>query len=393
MNTGSRGPNEHLIGRPGSRYTLGTPALVLDLERLDDNVRSMAVHAKANGYSLRPPAKIHKCVEIARRQIEAGAVGVCCATLREAETMVGAGIPGVMLFSPIVTEPKLKRLAELHARTNDLLVVTDDFDNVRQLAAIARGSDHPLRVLIDFEVGSRRTGIADESKAVALARLISETEGLEYFGVQGYVGKHQAVKDYDERRAASQRYLAPLARLVACLKESGLAPRLVSGGGTGTHEIDPALGVLNEIQAGSYVFMDGHYRDAILRRDNDHPFQPSLYVQASVISAAQRGFVITDAGAKEIDGIFGSSAPDIQDGAPTDASYSIVGDDLGRIEFADPGQSLAVGDVVTVFPPHCYLTVVLHRNYHCVRGDELVDIWPIDAPRKLVRLATVRTLR
>ena len=129
----------------------------------------MAAHAKANGYSLRPPAKIHKSIEIARRQVAAGALGQCCATLAEAEVMVAGGIPGVTLFTTVVTEPKLERLAALNARADDLTVVTDDFGNVAQLGAAARQSGRRLQVMVDFEAGSRRTGVADESEAVALA--------------------------------------------------------------------------------------------------------------------------------------------------------------------------------------------------------------------------------
>lgn len=379
MKTGSGGPNEFLIGVAGSRNILGTPALILDLDRLDANIASMAAHARANGYSLRPPAKIHKSIEIARRQVAAGALGLCCATLAEAEVMVAGGIPGVMLFSPVVTEPKLERLAALNARTDDLIVVADDFDNVDQLGVAARRSGRPLQVMVDFEVGGGRTGIADESQAVALAQRMLETEGLEYAGVQGYVGKHQAIADYDRRRTASHAYLAPLVRLVKRLAAEGLKPRIVSGGGTGTHDIDPELGVLTEIQTGTYVFMDVHSENVVMRRDEPHPFQTSLYVRTTVISAAQPGFVITDAGAKELDGFHGVLAPEVYDGAPPGARYTIVGDDMGRIDLAQPGDHLAVGDVVNVLPPHCYQTLVLHPAYHCVRGDDLVDIWPIDA--------------
>jgi 3-hydroxy-D-aspartate aldolase len=376
VSRGSRGPNEHLIGVPGSRNLLGTPALVLDLDRLDANIASMAAHARANGYALRPPAKIHKSVEIARRQVAAGALGQCCATLAEAEVMVAAGIPGVMLFSTVVTEPKLERLAALNARTDDLIVATDGFDNVDQLGAAARRSGRRLQVLADFEVGSHRTGLADESQVVALARRIQETKGLEYLGLHAYCGNHQAVVDYDERRTAAWAFLAPLVRLVERLTAEGLKPRVVSGGGTGTHDIDPDIGVLTEMQTGTYVFMDVYYKDVVLRRDEPHPFQHSLYVRSTVISAAQRGYVITDAGGKELGGVH---PPEIQDGAPPGATYTLCGDDMGRIVFANPDEHLAVGDVVNVLPPYCFQTVVLNPAYHCIRGDDLVDIWPIDA--------------
>jgi D-serine deaminase-like pyridoxal phosphate-dependent protein len=350
--------------------------LILDLDRLDANIGSMAAHAKANRYSLRPPAKIHKSIEIARRQVAAGALGQCCATLAEAEVMVAGGIPGVTLFSTVVTQPKLDRLAALNARADDLTVVTDDFGNVAQLGAAARQSGRRLQVMVDFEVGSRRTGVGDESEAVALAQSIVDTEGLEYVGVQAYVGRHQAIANYDERRTASHAYLAPLVSLVERLTAQGLKPDRVAGGGTGTHDIDPELRILTELQAGTYIFMDVYYRNVELRRDDPHPFQPSLYVRTTVISAAKPGFVITDAGGKELGGVH---PPEILDGAPPGATYSQVGDDMGRIEFGDSRDRLAVGDVVNVLPGYCFQTVVLNPAYHCVRGDELVDIWPVDA--------------
>ncbi len=373
------GPNAHLIGEPGSRHVIGTPALVLDLDRLDANIRSMAEHARQHGYTLRPPAKIHKCSEIARLQVAAGAVGVCCATLFEAETFVQSGVSGVMLFSTVVTEPKLERLAALNARAAGFIVAADSSENVAQLGVAARRSGRPLGVLVDYEVGGGRTGIADEDAAIALARTIAETDGLELAGVQGYVGSYQTVRDYDERRRITRSCLEPLARLLDRLRAIGLPATVVTGGGTGSHEIDGELGVLNEIQPGTYIFMDVNYLDTPIRRAEPHPFVCSLSVRTTVIGAAQPGFVITDAGAKEVDGIYGPLAPRILRGAPDGATYSIVGDDLGRIDLAAPNEPLAVGAVVEIVPPHCYQTVAMHQVYHCVRGDELVAIWPIDA--------------
>jgi 3-hydroxy-D-aspartate aldolase len=373
------GPNEHLIGVPGSRHRLGTPSLVIDLDLLDANIRSLAEHAARNGYLLRPPAKIHKCSEIAHLQVAAGAIGVSCATLAEAEVLVGAGVPGVVLFSTVVTEPKLERLAALNASAEGLVVVTDGIANVPQLAAAAARSGMPLQVLVDYEVGGGRTGIADEDGALALAQAIAASDGLELAGLQGYVGEHQTVPDYDERRQLTLRCMEPLARLVERLRSAGLPPRIVSGGGTGSHEIDGEAGLLTEVQAGTYVLMDGNYLDTRMRRDEPHPFACALSVRTTVIGSAQPGFAITDAGTKEIDGMLGPLAPRILRGAPEGARYSIVGDDLGRIDLRDPGDSLAPGAVVELLPPHCYQTIAMYQVYHCVRGDELVAIWPIDA--------------
>jgi 3-hydroxy-D-aspartate aldolase len=378
--TTARNPNEALVGQPGSRHELGTPALVLDLDVLDRNIASMAEFAALRGYGLRPPAKIHKSVEIARRQVAAGAAGLCCATLAEAEAMVDGGIPGVMLFTSIVTAPKLERLAALNARAAEpLLVVADDPGNVRQLGEAARRSGRPMQVLVDFEVGGGRTGIADPAVAVDLARQIADTEGLAYAGVQGYVGNHQVMPDFEARRAESHRLMEPLVDLVARLDGAGLTPAIVSGGGTGTQDIDHELGVLTELQPGTYIFMDVNYRGIPLRRTDPFPFTPSLSVRTTVISTAQRGFAVTDGGTKEVNGLFGPLAPVILSGAPEAATYAIVGDDMGRVDFAKADDALPIGAVVEVQPPHCYQTVIMYPCYHVVRGDDLVDIWPLDA--------------
>ena len=375
----SRGPNEPLIGLPGSRSELGTPALVLDLDVLDANIASLAEHARVHGYALRPVAKVHKSVDIAQRQIAAGGIGVCCATLAEAEVMADAGIPGVMLFTSVVTRPKLARLAALNARAQGLIVVTDDPGNAARLAEAGRRSGRPLQVLVDIEVGGRRTGLADAELALALARLVAESDGLEYAGLQGYVGDHQNTVDYDLRRSRSRELLEPLVRIVERLGAEGLAPRIVSGGGTGTHDFDHELGVLTELQPGTYALMDVNYRDTVMRRDDPHPFGAALSVRTTVISTAQPGFAITDAGVKELDAIFGIDNPALLRGAPAGATYSLVGDDMGRIEFARADDRLGVGDAVELMPPHCYQTLVLYSHFHVVQGDRLVDIWPVSA--------------
>jgi D-serine deaminase-like pyridoxal phosphate-dependent protein len=378
MRAPGRGPNESLVGVPGGREALGTPALVLDLDVMEANIASMAEHARRHGHALRPVAKIHKSVEIARRQVAAGGIGVCCSTLAECEAMVDGAIPGVLLFTSVVTAPKLDRLAALNARAEGLVVVSDDAANLAQLAAAGRRSGRPLQLLVDVEVGGGRTGVVDEGRAVELAAAAAGTEGLAYAGVQGYVGGHQNTSDYDERRRRSHELLQPLVRVVERLHAEGLPPQIVTGGGTGTHDLDHELGVLTELQVGTYVFLDQNYHDVVLRRADPHPFRPALSVRTTVISAAQDGFVICDAGVKELDAIFGIDHPLILRGAPAEAVYSLVGDDMGRIDLP-AGARLAVGDVVEVLPPHCYQTLVLHSHYHVVRGDVLVDLWPVEA--------------
>jgi len=375
----SRGPNAALIGVPGSRHALDTPALVLDIDVMQANIDSMAAYARDHGFQLRPVAKIHKSVDVARLQVAAGANGVTCATLAECEAMTDGGVPGCLLFTSVVSAQKLARLAALNARAEDLIVVADNPANLLQLAEAGRASGRPLQVLVDIEVGGRRTGIAGDERILEFAKRVAETDGLLYAGVQAYVGDYQNTVDYDARRARSRELLAPLVPLVERLKDEGLAPRIVSGGGTGTHDFDHELGVLTEFQVGSYVFMDVNYRDVVMRKRDPHPFGFALSVRTTVVSAEQPGFVITDAGMKELDAMLGLKYPAILRGAPDGAKYALAGDDMGRIEFAEMNDRLGVGEVVDVLPAHCYGTLNMYSLYHVVRGDELVDIWLISA--------------
>jgi len=371
-----RGPNEALIGVPGSRRALATPSLVLDVEALDHNIASLAAHARLNHYEVRPNAKVHKSIDIARRQVAAGAIGVACATLAEAEAMTLGGVPGVMLFAAVGSEKKLARLAELNARADALVVVTDGNPTVEQFAAVARRSGRPLHVLVDIYIGGHRTGLADASRAVDLARAISETPGLEYAGVHAYVGGLKKSGPFEDRRAIVHGLVVPLVEVVERLVAAGLPPRIVSGGGTASHDIDHELGVFTENKSGSYALMDVNYAACVMRRDDAHPFLPALTVRTTVTNAAQLGFVVTDAGYKELDAVHGV-APAVIRGADPSATYSMVGDDMGRIDFEPPARPLDVGDAVEVLPPHCYLTLTMYSQYHVVRGEDLIDIWPV----------------
>ena len=371
-------PNETLIGVPDSRALLGTPALILDLDALEHNIAAMAGFAKAHGISLRPVAKIHKSVEISRRQVAAGALGVCCATLREAEAMVAGAVPGVFLFTSVVSSSKIERVAKLNAKATGLIVAVDDAVNALALAEAARTSGKSLQMLVDFDVGGGRTGRADIDKTVDLVRLIEATEGAKYVGIQGYNGGFQNIAEYETRRHHQLMGLRPLHALCDALREARLAPAIVSGGGTGTHAFDVEQGVLNEIQVGTYVMMDVNYLNVAMRDDEPSPFRVALFVRTTVISAAQPGFCITAAGVKEF-ARFDLLAPIIASGAPQGARYSIVGDDMGRIDFSQPGERLEPGTAVECITPHCYATLNLYPVYHCVRGDTLVDIWPIEA--------------
>lgn len=368
------GPNAELIGRPGSRWQLQTPALILDLEPFEANIVAMAAWAEAGGVDLRPHGKSHKSPEIARRQIAAGAIGICCANVHEAEAMSAAGLPGILITTP--TAPvKAARIAAIAKASPDLACVVDHPAQIEALDAAAMATGASIRVLVDLDTGLGRTGVTETADAVALARQIADCDGLTYVGVQGYTGHLQHVEDLGQRRARLGEPTIRLESFVLALKDANLNPGIVTGGGTGTHRLDQRLGLIGEMQVGSYVFMDVQYNAVAIDDGDARPYRTSLYVQTSVINVNHPGYAVTDAGLKSFatDG----PAPVIARGAPADATYRYKGDEHGAIYFANDGDAMELGARIECVTPHCDPNVNLYDVYHVVRGDDLVDIWPV----------------
>jgi D-serine deaminase-like pyridoxal phosphate-dependent protein len=363
-----------LIGQQGSRRALNTPALVLDADALQRNIDTMAAFARASGVRLRPHAKTHKSADIARLQIAAGAVGVCCAKLGEAEALAEAGVGDILITSPVATPQAIARLIALNDRIDALKTVVDHPDNV---AALAHAAAHarPLTLYVDIDPGIRRTGAASPEAAVALARAITDAPSLRYGGVQYYCGLQQHIESYAERRAALEDRTAYLQGVIDALAAAGLAPAIVTGGGTGTHRIDAQLGVLTEWQVGSYVFMDRQYAACDLTGDGAAPYETALFIDAHVISANTPGMATIDAGFKALSTDGGQ--PEIVAGAPEGAMFAFMGDEHGALIARD--HVFAHGAPVTLTAPHCDPTVNLYDAYHVVRGDTLIDIWPVSA--------------
>jgi 3-hydroxy-D-aspartate aldolase len=369
--------NSDLIGIAGGRASLSTPALVLDLDAAERNIAAMAAHAKKVGVALRPHAKTHKCSQIAKLQIAAGALGICCAKLGEAEALADAGIESILLTSPVVTERGIARLMALNARIPELMAVCDNPVVAARLADAA--TDKPLTVLIDIDPGMSRTGIRPEG-AIALVQQVAAAKTLRYAGLQCYAGNVQHMESPNERRDKSLAAMKELGALRDELKAMGLAPKLVSGGGTGTFDIDPDAHVLTELQVGSYVFMDRQYNDVWEKPGERVPFETSLFVQTTVISANRDGLATTDAGFKSF--ATDAATPIIASGAPDGASYFFFGDEQGGIAYDPAKGRLAPGDVLACVVPHCDPTVNLYDCIHAVRGDTLSFIWPIEGRGK-----------
>src|SRR5215470_7483248 len=366
----SLGPNEPLIGKPGSRALLDTPALCVDLDAMERNIASMAEFCRDKRIALRPHAKTHKSVKIAERQIAAGAIGICCATIGEAEIMVAGGINGVHVTSPQVTPSKIARVAALNlAAKAGFSVVVDHAHNLADLAAAASASGKELDVLVDFSAGHHRTGAATAEDAIVLAQAVQESAGLQLAGLQSYSGNLQHIADRAARQQKAQQRLAVLADLVGKLRAAGLAVPMVTGSGTGTHDFDAEAKVFTELQAGSYVFMDVEYIRALTDGRNAPPFETSLFVQTAVVSVASAkapgGYITTDAGLK----CFATEGPkpEVMAGPPG-AAYDYAGDEHGRLFFT-PGTHPALGERVELVTPHCDPTVNLYDFYHLIRGD------------------------
>lgn len=373
---GAQELNRDLIGEANGAARLQTPALVIDLDRLEANISRMAEHARKNDIALRPHAKTHKCAEIAKLQIAAGALGVCVAKLGEAEALADAGIDSILITSPVVSERGIARLVALNRRMGDLMAVCDNAEVAGQLAQATAASGKKLNVLVDIDPGLGRTGIRPGDSAIALVRQVASSAGLVFRGLQCYAGQLQHLESPNERREKSLTAMQELGDFRGRLKAEGLAPDILSGGGTGTFDIDPDARVLTELQVGSYIFMDRQYNDVWEKPGDRAPFETSLFVQTTVISANRENLATTDAGFKSFATDAGS--PVIASGAPSGANYFFFGDEQGGVFYAGDVK-LRPRDVMRCVVPHCDPTVNLYDCYHAVRGDVLEAIWTVDS--------------
>ncbi len=368
-------PNRGLVGVPGGRALIETPALVIDLELMERNLAAMAHATSKAGLALRPHAKTHKCAEIARRQRAHGAVGICVAKLGEAEVLANAGVKGLLITSPVVTARGHERLCALVRRAPDTMAVVDHPDIARALSAAAAKAGVRVNVLVDVNVGLSRTGASPDG-AAALCAQIANDANLMWRGLQGYAGHVQHIEDTGERREKSLAALSLLREVRDVLAAEGLVAAIISGGGTGTFDIDAEAHVFTELQAGSYAVMDRQYADVWTKGGGVPPFAAAMMVATTVISANVPGLATTDAGLKA----FATEAgpPVIASGAPEGSKYFFFGDEQGGV-ILPPGEKLSPGARLYCHPPHCDPTVNLYDVFHVVSGDRLVALWPIEA--------------
>jgi len=352
-----------------------TPALVIDLDAFERNLRRLSERIVGSPVKARPHAKTHKCPVIALKQVELGAVGVCVQKVSEAEAMVYGGVRDVLVTNEIVGRQKLRRLTSL-AQTARVGVCADDESQVRAIDTAAGEAGVTLPVYVEVNMGGNRCGVEPGEPALDLARRVAEASHLTFAGLQAYHGSAQHLRGWDERRQAIAQAADKAGRTRDLLVRHGIECPTVTGAGTGSFEFEAASGVYTELQCGSYIFMDADYGR---NRDRDgaptKEFEPSLFVWATVMSRPGEDRAIVDAGLKAL--AFDSGPPLVCD-EPA-ATYERASDEHGRLSVSAATNRLGLGDKIRLIPGHCDPTVNLYDWYVCIRGSRVEQLWPITA--------------
>jgi 3-hydroxy-D-aspartate aldolase len=357
-----------------------TPCLILDLDALERNIVRMGDHARAHGMRHRSHGKMHKSVDVQHLQQRlGGAVGVCCQKVSEAEVFARGGITDILVSNQVRDPFKIDRLARLPQRGARIIVCLDDIANVATLSAAAVKQGTTLECLVEIDCGAGRCGVSDPAVAVAIALAVDAAPGLVFSGIQAYQGAMQHLGGWAERRAKFDTAAGIVTRVIEALKAACLNPWLVTGGGTGSYGFESLSGIWNELQCGSYAFMDADYgriRDADGRRIDESEFQNALFILTSIMSHAKPGLAVCDAGLK---------AQSMDSGLPvifgrTDVKYVKCSDEHGIIE--DPHGVLAINEKLKLVPGHCDPTCNMHDWYVGVRNGRVETLWPVNARGK-----------
>lgn len=366
---------------PGmAEHEVQTPCLVVDLDALEHNIRAMGAQARRHGVALRPHAKTHKSVDIARLQQEiGGATGICCQKVSEAEAFARGGLRDILVSNQVRDPLKIRRLAALPRWGARVSVCIDDIANVAELSAAAAAQGTTLDALVELDVGAGRCGVATAAEAVAIARAIDAAPSLRFRGLQAYQGALQHVATFEERHAAFAPVAEQVRETLAALRAAGLEAPAVTGGGTGSWPLEAASGLYTELQCGSYIFLDADYGrilDEDGRRLDEGAWQNALFLLTSVMSHARPDIAICDAGLK---------AQSVDSGLPTvfgrdDVTYVACSDEHGTL--ADPAGGLAINDRLRLVPGHCDPTCNLHDWYVGLRRGVVETLWPISARGK-----------
>jgi 3-hydroxy-D-aspartate aldolase len=357
-----------------------TPALVLDLDALERNIKKMGDYAKAHGMRHRVHGKMHKSVDVAKLQERlGGAIGVCCQKVSEAEVFARGGIKDVLVSNQVRDPRKIDRLAQLPKLGARTIVCVDDIDNVAELSEAATRHGTTIECFIEMDVGAGRCGVIGAENVLTIAKAIDAANGLRFTGIQAYQGAMQHMDSYEDRKAKIAAAVAMVQEAIDLLEPAGLKPELVSGGGTGSYYFEANSGVFNELQCGSYAFMDADY-GRILDKDGNRidqgEWENAFFLLTSVMSHAKADKAIVDAGLK---------AQSVDSGLPvifgrTDVEYVKCSDEHGVV--ADPQGVLKVNDKLRLVPGHCDPTANVHDWYVGVRDGKVEVVWPVSARGK-----------
>ncbi len=348
-------------------FDIPTPALIVDLDAMEENIQQMARYFASRKAKLRPHAKTHKSPFLAWKQLAAGAIGITCAKLSEAEVFVQAGIQDVLLANQVTHPKKIRHLAGL-ARHSRIIVACDSQANAKDLAEASRAAGASLNVLIEVDVGLGRSGVRTIPDVVQLARYIQSLPSLSFKGIMGYEGHCVFIKDYAARKAEGEKANARLVAVRDALIQAGIPVEIVSAGGTGTYNIAGDFPGITEVQAGSYLFMDARYLELGLG------FKPALTVLATVVGRPEPHLAIVDAGKKALTEEFG-----LPQATLPGAELVRLSEEHGILKLAPEAQGLKVNDQVQLIPSHGCTTINLHDRYYGLRGGRLEITWPVAA--------------
>jgi D-serine deaminase-like pyridoxal phosphate-dependent protein len=354
--------------------TPDTPALCLDIDRLDANIRDMVSASESRGVAWRPHAKCHKSTIIARRLVDAGAVGVTCAKLGEAEVFAAGGVGDLLIANLIVGPQKVRRLVRLR-RVADPVICVDHPDQLLPLGTALDAAGLQLRVLVEVDIGMQRVGVLPGTAAVALAQQVAATPGLSFQGVMGYEGHLLQIADLDEKKKLIHESLDRLVQTAERLAAGGFACPIVSCGGTGSFQITLDHPGITEFQAGGAIFMDQFYR----QNCQVQGLRNALTIEATVVSCPSRDRAVIDAGRKTMDCTL--CAPRVLDlPGVTVASLSA---EHGVLELAADAKPLKIGQRIRLIPGYVDLTTVLHDSFYVFRHGQCIDRWSLEARGRL----------
>lgn len=355
------------------RKDIDTPALVIDIPAMEQNITKMADFAKGQGIGLRPYIKTHKSTILAHKQLAAGAIGIGCATMEEAEVMAASGIGDILIGNQIVGSVKMARLMRL-AQHTDIMVAVDDYQNVNDLSAATQAAGVKVRILVEVDVGAHRCGVKSVEAALQLAKHVDTVAGLEFCGFMGYESHLQLIAEPEERAAQVEKEVGLLVNTARMAKSAGMRAEIVSAAGTLTYKETGKLPGITEIQPGTYIFMDSRY----YAKQTD--FNRALTVLATVISHPVDNYIVVDAGSKTLSQDGGM--PEVKNLAG--AQLARLWEEHGKIELAEPIPELKVGDKIEIFPSHVCTTVNLYGKFFAVRNDHVEAIWEILTRGKLI---------